>query len=39
MKKLEIPLDEETRLEALLALNIFDTAPEERFDRLTHMAK
>ena len=39
MKKPEIPIGEETRLDALLALNILDTAPEERFDRLTRMAK
>lgn len=39
MKKPEIPPSENTRLEALLALNILDTKPEERFDRLTRIAK
>lgn len=39
MKKPEIPQDEEARLNALRSLNILDTSPEERFDRLTRMAK
>lgn len=34
-----IPEDEKQRLEKLRALKILDTAPEERFDRLTRMAK
>lgn len=34
-----IPEDEKQRMEKLLALKILDTAPEERFDRLTRMAK
>lgn len=34
-----IPDDEKQRMEKLLALKILDTAPEERFDRLTRMAK
>ncbi|MBV9827908.1 MAG: GAF domain-containing protein [Alphaproteobacteria bacterium] len=33
-----IPADEEARLAALHALNILDTAPEEKFDRLTRYA-
>ena len=33
------PQDEATRLDALRALNILDTSPEERFDRLTRLAK
>ncbi|MGA8740708.1 MAG: GAF domain-containing protein [Terracidiphilus sp.] len=33
------PSDESSRIEALLALNILDTQPEERFDRLTRLAK
>ena len=33
------PGDETTRLKTLRALNILDTAPEERFDRLTRLAK
>lgn len=34
-----IPENESSRLKALRALNILDTAPEERFDRLTRLAK
>jgi len=33
------PVDEATRIGTLRALNILDTAPEERFDRLTRLAK
>jgi GAF domain-containing protein len=33
-----IPADEEERLKALKALNILDTVPEERFDRITKLA-
>lgn len=39
MKKPDIPLDEQARLETLRSLNILDSQPEERFDRLTRMAK
>ncbi len=39
MKKPEIPVTEETRIQTLKALNILDTPPEERFDRLTRIAK
>ena len=39
LEKPKIPSGEDTRIEALLALNIIDTPPEERFDRLTRMAK
>lgn len=39
MKKPDYPASEDTRLETLMALNILDTPPEERFDRLTRMAK
>lgn len=39
MKKPDIPEDEEVRLKTLRSLNILDTPPEERFDRLTRMAK
>jgi diguanylate cyclase (GGDEF)-like protein len=35
----EIPQDEAKRLEALRSLGILDTPPEERFDRLTRLAK
>lgn len=35
----KIPADEAQRLETLRALKILDSAPEERFDRLTRMAK
>jgi GAF domain-containing protein len=33
-----IPADEEERLRALRSLNILDTMPEERFDRITKLA-
>lgn len=33
------PADESTRLDTLRALDILDTLPEERFDRLTRLAK
>lgn len=39
MKKPDIPENEEARLKTLRSLNILDTLPEERFDRLTRMAK
>jgi diguanylate cyclase (GGDEF)-like protein len=35
----DFPPDEQTRLGTLRALNILDTPPEERFDRLTRMAR
>ena len=35
----EIPKDEKQRIEKLRALNILNTAAEERFDRLTRLAK
>lgn len=35
----EIPVNETERLAALCDLNVLDTAPEERFDRLTRLAK
>lgn len=35
----ELPDEEEERLTTLHALRILDTAPEERFDRLTRMAR
>ncbi len=35
----EKPAEEATRLDTLRALNILDTSPEERFDRLTRLAK
>jgi len=35
----DIPQDEEVRLATLRSLNLLDTPPEERFDRLTRMAK
>ncbi|MDX1572912.1 MAG: sensor domain-containing diguanylate cyclase [Methylophaga sp.] len=34
-----IPQDEKQRMEKLRALKLLDSAPEERFDRLTRMAK
>lgn len=39
MKRPDIPEDEPARLETLRSLSILDTPPEERFDRLTRMAK
>ena len=39
MQSPEKPENETSRLAALHALNILDTPPEERFDRLTRMAK
>lgn len=39
MKIPDLPEDERTRLETLRSLNLLDTAPEERFDRLTRLAK
>jgi len=39
MKVPEIPLTEVARLETLKSLDILDTPQEERFDRLTRMAK
>lgn len=38
MQKPEIPADDAARLDALQGLNILDTLPEERFDRLTRLA-
>ena len=39
MIKPTLPADEKARLETLQLLNILDTQPEERFDRITRMAK
>jgi diguanylate cyclase (GGDEF)-like protein len=39
LNKPDIPIDEAARLKALRSLNILDTPSEERFDRLTRMAK
>lgn len=39
MKTPDIPPDEAARLETLRSLSILDTPPEERFDRLTRMAR
>ena len=39
MKTPDIPDNERQRLQTLKALNILDTPPEERFDRLTRLAK
>jgi diguanylate cyclase (GGDEF)-like protein len=39
MLKPALPLNEAARLDALRSLNLLDTAPEERFDRLTRLAK
>ena len=38
MIKPDIPLDEPERLQAVRALRILDTPPEERFDRITSLA-
>jgi diguanylate cyclase (GGDEF)-like protein len=39
MQKHDIPQNEETRLKNLRSLNILNTSQEERFDRLTRLAK
>lgn len=39
MQAPEKPANEATRLDTLRALNILDSSPEERFDRLTRLAK
>ena len=39
MQKPDIPKAEQARLETLRSLDILDTLPEERFDRLTRIAK
>jgi PAS domain S-box-containing protein len=39
MKQAPIPPDEPQRLAALYALKILDTPPEERFDRITRLAR
>ena len=39
MRKPDIPENEESRLRTLRSLSILDTSPEERFDRLTRMAR
>lgn len=39
MDKPDIPAEESCRMETLRSLGILDTLPEERFDRLTRMAK
>ncbi|MDP1696713.1 MAG: sensor domain-containing diguanylate cyclase [Xanthomonadaceae bacterium] len=39
MKKPDIPQDEHTRLKTLRSLDVLDTLSEERFDRLTRLAK
>lgn len=39
MKKPDIPQNEEVRLRALRSLNVLDTPSEQRFDRLTRLAK
>lgn len=39
MKKPLKPLNEQTRLDTLKSLNILDSIPEERFDRITRLAK
>jgi len=39
LEKPDIPQNEKNRIEVLRSLNILDTQPDERFDRLTRMAK
>ncbi len=39
MKTPDIPPDEDARLAELCSLNVLDTIAEERFDRLTRMAR
>lgn len=39
MQKPAIPIDEKNRIESLRALNILGSLPEERFDRITRLAR
>ena len=39
MEVAAVPIDEHKRLQTLQSLRVLDTAPEERFDRLTRLAK
>lgn len=39
MNEPPLPLEESARLESLISLDVLDTAPEERFDRVTRMAQ
>lgn len=39
MQEPPVPLDETVRLMSLHSLRVLDSAPEERFDRVTRMAK
>ena len=39
MKSPALPINEASRLKALRSLNILDTLPEERFDRITRMSR
>lgn len=39
MRPPDLPADESTRIDTLRSLNILDSSPEERFDRLTRLAK
>ncbi|MFZ6687432.1 diguanylate cyclase domain-containing protein [Undibacterium sp. SXout11W] len=39
MKEPELPVNEQQRLAVLRALKVLDTPPEERFDRVTRMAR
>lgn len=39
MQKPANPLNEKSRIDTLRALNILDTSPQERFDRITRLAK
>lgn len=39
MKKAPMTIHEESRLETLCSLKVLDTKPEERFDRITRLAK
>lgn len=39
MQKPAIPINEKNRIESLRALNLLDSLPEERFDRITRLAR
>ena len=39
MQKPTIPIDEQTRLDTLKSLHILDSEPQERFDRITRLAR
>ena len=39
MQEPPVPIDEESRISSLVKLDVLDTPPEERFDRITRLAQ